>query len=233
MPSRQAVARRSRRGVRHARRLGGESTWSLRYRSAGEAVKVGTGEPRASPCASSSRTSSAAAATMAHASRDATGTAAGPKRLDRGAQRGTRCETVVDEHDRLAGEVGKGTPAPVEPLASTEFATLRLDDAIDVVLRQAEHRDGPGIHDADAATGDRADCVLLVARSSKLPDDEHIERSVERGSDLVADWHSAAGQGEDDDIRARGVSAQPLGEDPSGLAPVRKGSRHTRLPFDE
>ena len=92
--------------------------------------------------------------------------------------------------------------------------------------RQAEHRDSSGIHHGDVAAGDRANRVFLIPRSAKLPDDEYVERRVERGSNLVRHWHSSAGQRKDDDVRARHVTAQPLSEDLSGLAPVPEELRH-------
>ena len=73
-------------------------------------------------------------------------------------------------------------------LPDPAIRTLRVLDTIDSSM--------PGGHaeieieNLRVSARNRADCQLLMTGNAKLANDKNVERSVQRGSDLVPDWNA-------------------------------------------
>src|SRR5690606_6752282 len=83
------------------------------------------------------------------------------------------------------------------------------------------------VDDRHAVLADRPHRQLLLAWRAELADDDHVEGGVEPRRDLRRHRHAAAGQPQDDDVRA-GEVGEPVGELPPGVASV--GEAHGRPP---
>jgi hypothetical protein len=152
----------------------------------------------------------------------------GPHGVQRRQHRRTRGQSVVDEDDRAACEIGRGPVTAVGLLAALELAPLLGVDRLDPLGGQVQRLDHGRVEDADAARGDRSERVLLVAGHAELAHEEDVERSLQRARDLVRDGHPAARQGEYDDVVASCVVAQALRKQPPGVRAIPETLRACR-----
>ena len=106
-------------------------------------------------------------------------------------QRRSGGQTVVDENDRLAGDIGGRLGAPVEALAAGKLAPLVGLDRVDGLSRNAKLADRLLVQDAQSARGDRAHGQLFVAGNAELADEEGIEGCVEGRGNLGGDRNAA------------------------------------------
>ena len=141
-------------------------------------------------------------------------------RLGRRPHRRPGGETVVDEHDHAVAQVGRRAVAAVRTLAALELDPLPLRHLLDHVVAEAQLPDELLVEHARSAARDCPHRQLGLPRMAELADEEDVERCSERPRDLARHGHTAARQAEDDDVRAAGVSGQPLGEQPTRLGPV-------------
>ena len=113
---------------------------------------------------------------------------------DRRPHRRAGGQTVVDEHDRLAAQVGQRPVAAVGPLAPLELLPLALRHALDHVVAEPQLPHELLVEHARAAARDRPHRQLGLARVAELADEEDVERRPERPRDLARHRHAAARQ---------------------------------------
>ena len=115
-------------------------------------------------------------------------------------QRRSGGQTVVDENDRLAGDIGGRLGSPVQALAAGKLAPLVGLDRVDGLSRNAELADRILVQDAQSTGGNRAHGQLFMAGDAELADEEGIEGRVECRGDLGGDRNAATRKPEHDDV---------------------------------
>src|SRR6218665_67372 len=131
-----------------------------------------------------------------------------PQCRDGRAHRGARRDAVIHENDGLARDAGRRTAAAAQPLTPQQLTRFSPNGLLEHLVRHAQAVDHLGVHEADAAAGERPHGQLLVARDSELANHEDIQGSAQVPGDLEADGDSAPWQGEHDDVRAPGIRLQ-------------------------
>jgi len=134
-------------------------------------------------------------------------------RLRRRPYRRARGEAVVDEDERLPGQVGRPAISAVCSLPTPELLDLGGNCARELLLLDAEPLQEVLVEDEHASGSDRSHRELLVSGKAELAHHEDIERRAERLRQLVRDGHAAARQAEDNDIVPAGVVPQALGKE--------------------
>jgi hypothetical protein len=114
-------------------------------------------------------------------------------------------QTVVDEDDGASTDDWRRAAAPVVPVTSCELLLLSSNGALDPLGGDAEGPNGVGIDEGRDPHRDGAHRQLLMAREAELPDQEDVERHVERLCDLVRDRDASAWQSQDQNVLAPAI----------------------------
>ena len=114
------------------------------------------------------------------------------------------------------------------PTPNNVASLLHQSHFPDLIVCYSQAIEHDGIQDSDSARCERAHRQFFLPGNSELPDDEHIERSVEEVSYFKGDWDAAAGQTYDDDIIAVSELAKPGNKDSAGFESVLKQHRKMR-----
>ena len=131
-------------------------------------------------------------------------------------------ETVVDDEDRLAGDVGRRPVTTVERLATLELDALTRNHVVDERLGRTPACSRTGlVEHAHSAARDGAHGQLALAREAELPDDEDVERRVESLGDFTSDRDTATRQSQHEHVlAARVFLGEPFAELAAGLGTV-------------
>ena len=155
------------------------------------------------------------------------GTATTPVRRPR-PQSPNRCEhrraggeTVIDDEDRLAGDVGRGPPPAIERFTPLELDELSRHHVLDERLGHSGLGQESLVEHSHSATRDCAHGELALPRKAELPHNENVERCVEPLSHFTTDDDASTGQGQHEHVRPSAVLlGQPLAEVAAGLGTV-------------
>jgi len=141
---------------------------------------------------------------------------------DRGVHGRPGGETIIDNDDWPVGN-GRGSPgATIQFFTPRQFRRLPGDDRLNLGARQTQRPDNPLIEKSDAARRERAKGQLLLAGNAELAHKAEVERGPELPGDLESDRHSAARQGEDQQIRLASELAERCRQLATGIFSVRE-----------
>lgn len=110
--------------------------------------------------------------------------------------------------------------------AAFEFVPLALDRGLKILFGDLERVDDVEVSDDDAAAGDGAHGEFFMSRDAELADHEDVEGCVECACDFVGDFDTAAREGEDEGVVARGEVGQSLRELRACVAAIEKVGVH-------
>lgn len=144
------------------------------------------------------------------------------ERLRGGSHRRSGRQAVVDENDSASTDIGWLRIAAIQSLAALELILLADDGAIDRALRYPERANDVVIDDTNSAAADCPHRKLLVSGNAELTNEKDVEWRAQLCRDFIRDRHSAAGEGEDEDVVAIGELAKIFGEDTARVGAITK-----------
>jgi hypothetical protein len=144
------------------------------------------------------------------------------QRADGGAHARAGGEAVVDENNGVVFEVGGRAVTAIGFFTSAQFFLLFADGGLDPTFGHAEVLDDFLIKDAHAAGSDGTHGQFFIAWRAQFADDKDIERSAESASDFKGDGHTAAREGEHNDIGLAGVMHQLPGQESASVESILK-----------
>lgn len=142
-------------------------------------------------------------------------------------------QTVVDEDDGSARQIGEATIAPILTFAPFELGLLHRCNTLYVLVAHTRDANEVLVEHAHATTGKGAHGQLFVPREAELSNDEDIEWHMKGLGNLESNGNAAARKGKNDHIATIRIRAQLGGKPPAGISPIAKspfhGSQASRL----
>jgi hypothetical protein len=113
-------------------------------------------------------------------------------RGDRGPHCRARSEAIIDQDHRLSAEIKGRALAAELLLTAAELLLFPSDNLVKLCLVETEGADHRLVKHAHATAGDRAHGKFLLTWDAQLPDDEDIERKIQRAGHLIGDRNAPA-----------------------------------------
>jgi len=102
-----------------------------------------------------------------------------------------RGQSVVDEDDRLAADIGGGLGSSVQALAAGKLTALIGFDRVDGLSRDVEFTNRFLVQDTESAGCDCAHGQLFMAGDAELAHEKGIKGHVQCRGDLGGDGYAA------------------------------------------
>ena len=138
-------------------------------------------------------------------------------------------DAVIDEDDAFILDDGRRTRAAVMAGAAGEVLLLEGGLRLEVGEGDAEGLDDPLLEVRRAGFGDGSDGELGVVRGADLVGEAEIERGLQGADDFRGYGHTAARQGEDEEIAAATQMGEGGGEPPASIRAIAK-DHDARIP---
>jgi len=148
------------------------------------------------------------------------------KRTNGRSHRGSSGESVVDENDGLAEEVGPRPIVAIQSFASLQLCAFVRSNFVELRFSHVGDAHEVAVEDFHAAARDGAHGQFFMEGQSEFAHDEHVEWDAKCSGDFEGYGDTAAGKGEDDYVGALCVNAELGGEPTSGVVAVAEFGAH-------